>query len=754
MTDRPAAPRRIASFQLERELGSGGMGVVWLGRDVRLGREVAVKMLREPGDPDARERLLREARAAASINHPNVCQVYEVGEEDGALFIAMEHLDGEPLQDRLARGPLALNESARTLLDILSALETIHGRDLVHRDVKPSNVFLTPHGAKLLDFGLARIGSEAFAETRQALTRPGTALGTPRYMAPEQWAGETAGPEADLWAAGVILFEMLSGKPAFDGTSIGELYEAITRSEPPALAGGPAIVAADRVVQRALEKQPRHRYRTAIAMAEDVRALASSPATASSPTVARATTRLIVLPFRVLRPDPNVDFLSVSLPDAISGALASIDSLVVRSRHSAGTSTADTSLREIAKEAGVDAVLSGTLMCAGGRVRVAAELAEAPSGTVRWSKTVDGTMEDLFALQDSIVHEIIDSLTITLSAPEKGRLEKGTPANPRAYELYLRGNDVGVSWIRESSLLQARDLYRAALDQEPGFAPAWARLARVYRVMSKYGHGDTEEAYRLAEEAMDKAFALDPDLSIAHHYVTYFEVESGSAIDAMRRLIERARTRANDPETFAALVVVLRFCGLLDYSKAAHDRARRLDPNIRTGVAYTYYLAGEWERAIEADDETPPYSRFRSLQAMGRMEEATTLLREQVTSHYEGAEAHSVAMSLAAVEGDRAAVRREWDRATFSSFRDPEGWFFMTQNVAMVGEVETALEKLDWIVDQGFLPVRSLEEDTFFESLRGEPEFWQIVDRAKEGCEAARAEFLRLGGAAVLGLRA
>ncbi|MBZ0266727.1 protein kinase, partial [bacterium] len=620
--------------------------------------------------------------------------------------------------------------------------------------VKPSNIFLTRHGAKLLDFGLARIGSEAFANTQQVLTRPGTALGTPRYMAPEQWSGTTAGPEADLWAAGVVLFEMLAGRPAFDGTSIGELYEAITNREPPALSGGPAIVAADRVVQHALEKQPQHRYRTAIAMAEDVRALASSPASASSPALARATLRLIVLPFRVLRPDPDIDFLSVSLPDAISGALASIDSLVVRSRRSAATSVEDSSIRAIAKEAGVDAVLSGTLMCAGGRVRVAAELAEAPSGTVRWSKTVDGTLEDLFALQDSIVREILDSLTISLSAPERGRLERGTPADPRAYELYLRGNDVAVSWIRTASLLQARDLYRAALDAEPGYAPAWARLARVYRIMSKYGHGDTAETYHLATEAMEKAFELDPDLSIAHHYVTYFEVEDGNVLGAMRRLITRAKERGNDPDAFAGLVVVLRFCGLLDESEAAHDRARRLDPHIRTGVAYTYYLRGDWERAIEADDETPPYCRFRSLQAIGRDDEAAALLRAQLANVTEGGEAQAVKMSLAAMEGDRRAVRQEWDRISGTGFRDPEGWFFMAQNVALVGELDVALERLQWVVDRGFFPVRALEEMVFFESLRGESEFWEIVDRAREGSDAARAEFLRLGGPAVLGLRA
>ncbi|HMB69915.1 MAG TPA: serine/threonine-protein kinase, partial [bacterium] len=476
--------RSVASFDLERELGRGGMGVVWLGRDRRLGRQVAVKMLRDEGDPTARERLLREARVAASVNHPNVCQVYEVGEDGGVLYIAMELLEGRSLAERMAEGALPLGECVSILAEVLAALGTIHERGLVHRDVKPSNVFLTSYGAKLLDFGLAR-GDDAggLDETRQALTNEGTTVGTPRYMAPEQWRGGRVGPAADLWAAGVLLYEMLSGGPAFTGRSFGELYEAIVQREPPALSGGPAAVAADRVVQRALQKRPEERFPSAQAMADAVR----SQAPGSGPVGAaefRSLTRLIVLPFRSLRPDPDTDFLSVSLPDAISGALASIDSLVVRSRVSAVSAAEDPDLPTIAREAGVDAVVTGTLLRDGGRVRVTAQLLEAPAGTVMWSRNVEGVLGDLFALQDSIVHEILDSLTLKLSRGEEERLERGAAATARAYELYLRGNQVAVSSVQESGLLAARDFYRGCLKLDPGYAPAWARVARVYRVLS------------------------------------------------------------------------------------------------------------------------------------------------------------------------------------------------------------------------------------------------------------------------------
>jgi len=448
--------RSIAAFELERELGRGGMGVVWLGRDRRLDRRVAVKMLREGGDAVARERLLREARAAAGINHPHVCQIYEVGEEDGVLFVAMELLEGQSLADRLGSGPFSLDEARPVVCQVLSALDALHQRALVHRDVKPSNIFLTPHGAKLLDFGLVRPRAGIPDDTRLALTQEGSAVGTPRYMAPEQWRGETAGPPADLWAVGVVFYEMLAGRPAFDGTSLKELCDAVLHREPAALYGGPSVVAADRIVQRALEKQPEKRFGSASAMAQAVGAAGASDGKAG-PVRARATMRLIVLPFRPLRPDPEVDFLSVSLPDAISGELSSIDSLVVRSRLSAKGGD-DVEIREIAREVGVDAVVSGTFLRLGERVRVTAQLVEAPSGTVLWSKNVDGTMEDLFALQDSIVREILASLTVSLTRQEESRIGRAAPASPQAYRLYLRANDGAINWVQESRLLEARDL--------------------------------------------------------------------------------------------------------------------------------------------------------------------------------------------------------------------------------------------------------------------------------------------------------
>src|SRR5947207_4647630 len=224
------------------------MGVVYAARDERLERSVALKtMLSLSNDETGRKRFWREARAAASVNHPNICQIYEIGEDAGELFIAMELLEGESLSDRLRLGPLSVPDAVAISLSVLAALGALHARGIVHRDLKPSNVFLTPHGVKLLDFGLARPEVEQALTLDAGLTRAGTIIGTPRYMAPEQLTDQAVDGGADLFAAGAILFEMLSGRPAFGGRNVAEIMHATLYEQPPALTGSPAIAAVDRV---------------------------------------------------------------------------------------------------------------------------------------------------------------------------------------------------------------------------------------------------------------------------------------------------------------------------------------------------------------------------------------------------------------------------------------------------------------------------------------------------------------------------
>jgi eukaryotic-like serine/threonine-protein kinase len=452
---RELVPARIGRYAIQRKLGEGGMGVVYAAHDDRLERTIALKTLPAlSADETARQRLWREARAAASVNHPNVCQIYEVGEDAGRVFIAMELLEGEALSERLGRGPLPASEAVAVGLGMLAALSALHARGVIHRDLKPSNVFLTAHGVKLLDFGLARaeLGGPVTFDT--GLTRTGLVMGTPRYMAPEQAAGEAVDARSDLFAAGAIVFEMLAGRPAFGGRTIAEVLHATRYEQPPALTGSPAIVAVDRVIRRALSKNRAERHAAADEMADELRAIRGLDSGAT-PALAGTLTRLVVLPFRVLRPDPETDFLAFSLPDAIATSLAGSPSLIVRSSAVAGRFGAGPpDLKALAAEADVDRVVMGTLLRVGDELRAAAQLVEAPAGTLITSHTVQSSTGDLFRLQDEIARRVAAALSLPLTGAPSGAVD--VPHDARAYELYLRANELARTY---DGLPAARDFY-------------------------------------------------------------------------------------------------------------------------------------------------------------------------------------------------------------------------------------------------------------------------------------------------------
>ena len=309
------------------------MGIVYSANDTRLNRPVALKMILDSGDDeDSRKRFLREAQAAARVTHPNICRLYDIGEVDGRPFLVMELLEGESMSERLGRGPMPLAEALQVTLSVLSALAALHRSSIVHRDLKPSNVFLSTHGVKLLDFGLAKPVSPFSddGQTQTELTGHGVIAGTPRYSSPEQVTGKPVDARSDLFAAAAILFEALAGKPAFAGNSAVEIFHSVLYETPPALSGSQAISAVDRIVRRAMDKNPANRFAAADEMAAELRAVMRLDDSGTH-VETRAVKRLIVLPFRVLRSDPETDFLAFSLPDAIAASLAGLSSLVVRS---------------------------------------------------------------------------------------------------------------------------------------------------------------------------------------------------------------------------------------------------------------------------------------------------------------------------------------------------------------------------------------------------------------------------------------
>jgi TolB-like protein len=748
-------PARIGPYGISRKLGEGGMGVVYAAHDERLERPVAVKTLSSVGrDETARRRFWREARAAASVSHPNICHIYEIGEDpSGELFIAMELLDGESLAARLERGPMSVSEAMPIALGMLSALSALHARGIVHRDLKPSNVFLTPHGVKLLDFGLARPGADAALDTATALTVAGVLVGTPRYMAPEQVTAEAVDARADLFAAGAILFEMLAGRPAFTGRNAVEILHATLHEQPPALTGSPAVAAMDRVLRRALAKRPERRPASAEAMAQELRAVSGAEG-GDAPTLAQALTRLVVLPFRMLRRDADIDFLAFSLADAIATSLSGIGSLVVRSSAVAARFVQEVpDLKLLAADADVDCVVMGTLLRSGDQVRASAQLVEVPAGTMLTSLTVQAPLGDLFRLQDDITRRVVDALALPLSRGSQA--PPSAPHDARAYELYLRANEVARTY---DGLPRARELYERCVEIDPGFAPAWARLGRCHRVIGKYIDGAADSDAR-AEAAFRRALELSPRLTIAHKFYANLEADIGEARRAVVRLIREASRHGNDPELFAGLVHACRYCGLFEQSIAAHAEARRLDPHVPTGLEQTYLLMLDVGGIVSVD--APPRVagaddgiRVIALGLTGRRDEARrALLRMRETSRIPAFESwiehlgswldRRVDEMLASLERFRGLRIWQDPEAVFQ-----EGWLFCD-----AGAPELGLEFLQRAVASGYSVAPTLETAPQFDPLRGDPAFASLLAEARSKRDLALTAFEESGGERLVGRR-
>jgi len=489
-------------------LGRGAMGDVWLAEDTQLPRKVAIKLLPRhlSRDEEAVARLLREAEAAARVEHPAVITIYESGMHEGQPYLVMQWADGETLERRLARGPLPIGEVVLLATQVADALSEVHALGIVHRDLKPSNIMLTAHGPKILDFGIASVRGAA------RLTATGAMVGTPAAMSPEQIRGLEPDSRTDLWGLGVVLFEALTGRAPFPGEHLEQVAYQILQVDPPPAARlrpeTPAFLAG--VVRRLLEKHPADRYQRA----EDVLAdLAAARAPAG--TTAESPPRLAVLYFDVSSTNPEDELLAAGLTEDLIVDLVRLRGLRVASRGEVQPyRERPVPPRTLAREIGAEYVLSGLVQGAGTRTRISAQLVRAIDGTVLWGERFDRSLGDLFATQAEISSRITEALEVAIAPNEREMLGRAPSRDPEAYKLYLRARQLIDQQTRDSAV-RAEDLLRRAIELDGTFALAHAALGESY-AQRWMMHTAGPEVAAPALECARRALELEPDLLEGH----------------------------------------------------------------------------------------------------------------------------------------------------------------------------------------------------------------------------------------------
>jgi serine/threonine-protein kinase len=780
---------RLGPYEITGAIGAGGMGEVYRARDIRLERQVALKLLTAAGEGEPAGRLLREARSVSALNHPNICTLHEIGHADGHDFIVMELVDGDPLDRRIGGQGMPLPAVLRLGRQIADALAHAHARGVIHRDLKSANVAVTADGrVKVLDFGIAsRVQTADVAGATRSLATLSTnqmIAGTLPYMAPEVLEGRPADARSDLWAFGVMLVEMATGSRPFRGDTGLALTTAILRDPPEVPAAVPPALAD--VIRTLLAKEPAQRYQSAAevssALARLTTGTGAAPAAPPGDKVRRrampaaaivgvallgglwwnwsrdtagaadpgpAITSIAVLPLDNLSSDADQQFFADGMTEALISDLSAIDDLRVISRTSVMQFKETTrSLQDIAGSLRVDAVVEGAVLRTASNVRITARLIDARSERQIWRGEYDEPLSDAIALQREVATTIGREIRGELSPSDEARLARRTDVDPQAFQSYLRGR---FHWnLRSTSdLKQAAALFQDAIGRDPGFAPAHAGLADVYVVLGDYRDLMPAAAYGRAREAVETALRLDPSLAEAHTTRAWLafalERDWPAAETSFRHALQLNAGYATAHQWYGEMLAAL---GRFDEAEASLNRARELDPLALMPQAihgWLLHLAGRHDEAITLCEavlhQDPSFRPARMYRAWSYMEqnrldeaeaEITTLLKTTTSR----AVPVATLGRIHARRGDRLAVRRAL--AELRALAYPPS-FDIAKLHAELREREPALKWLGQAEVERSSAVLYLKVDRAFDWLHDDPRFTALLKRLNlESTGAAR----------------
>ncbi len=795
---RPATPpsalkagQRLGPYEVLGLLGAGGMGEVYRARDARLERDVALKLLPHDRFEDAtgRARLIREARAAASLNHPCICTIYEVGEEAGQTYLAMELVDGEPLSVIAHERALPAADVCRYGEQIAEALAHAHAHGIVHRDLKSANVVATRDGrVKVLDFGLAkrmtgptpaRVNTES--ETGATLTEPGQLVGTVAYMAPEQLRGEPADARSDLWALGVVLYELVSGARPFTGQSSFEVISKIVSDKPPALSR-PVPVGLRAVIEKCLEKEPARRYQTAsevcaalaaiegdgpapwtalrYALAHRTWLLASAAALALvglavglnfrelqtrwQGASARRIESLAVLPLANLSGDSGQEYFADGMTELLSTDLARLSGVkrvigrgsVLRYK---GTTTP---IQEIARDLKVDGLVTGSVLRSGNRVSITAQLLDPATGSQLWANRYDRDLQDVFAVRNEIVSAIVRGMRAQLSPAETARLSTAAAVQPEVFEAYLQGHFHWLKQTREDDDLAER-YFQTALDKDPNYALALAGLGLVWMQRGDNGIAPPSDAFPKADALIKKAVSLDDSsadvhVTLANHLLTFYDWPGAER--EFRRAIEINPNLADAHFFYADFLLGQK---RPDEWKPEMQRALELDP--LNEFNWTYYgwdlnYLGRYDEAIPIFQRvlrTAPNKGASHLGLWGayyrtqRYDLALASAREYFLSTGDREFADALGSSAADAASYRAAMRRAGEIMAARSKERLVPGIRIARMFAHAGDTDAAIQWLEKAYENRESPLARLAVVWDWLDLHGDPRFQDLLHRLK-----------------------